>query len=98
VYGTLTTSGIPMQLVRLIKRIYVTSTAKRASKCLISFLRLKQRHILSPPLFNFPLNYTITKVQKNEEGLTPNGLHHLLAYGDVNLFGKNKNNTTAKSN
>jgi hypothetical protein len=41
-------------------------------------------------LFNFALEYAISKVQGNQVGLTLNGTHLLLAYAaDMNLLGDN---------
>ena len=39
-------------------------------------------------LFNFALEYTIRKVQVNQDGLKLNGTHQFLAYDDdVNILG-----------
>ena len=49
---------------------------------------LKQGDAFSPLLFNFVLEYTIRRVQANQDGLKLNGTHQDLAYGDdVNILG-----------
>jgi hypothetical protein len=51
---------------------------------------LKQGDALSPLIFNFALEYSIRKVQKNLMGLKLNGTHQFLAYvDDGNLPGDN---------
>ena len=49
---------------------------------------MKQGDALSPLLFNFDLEYTVRRVQVNQDDLKGNGTHHLLLYaGDVNILG-----------
>jgi len=43
---------------------------------------LKQGYALSPLLFNYVLQYTIRRVQVNQDGLNLNGKHQLLVYAD----------------
>jgi hypothetical protein len=51
---------------------------------------LKQGDALPPLLFNFALEYAISKVQENQVGMKVNGTHQLLAYAvDMDLLGDN---------
>ena len=92
-YNILIVFGIPMEVVRLIKMcLSETYSRVRAGENLSDMFPirngLKQEDVLSPLLFNFALDYVISRGQVHQDGLILNGTHQLLVYADdVNILG-----------
>ena len=92
-YDILTEFSITMKLVRLIKQcLNETYTRVRVDKYISDKFPikngLKRGDVLSPLFFNFALEYTIRKVEVNQDGLKLNCKHQLLFYADdVNIWG-----------
>ena len=60
---------------------------------------MKQGDALSPLLFKFALEYSIRKVQVNQDDLKLNGTHQLFVYAhDVNIMGGSVHTTRIKTN
>jgi hypothetical protein len=75
-YNILTEFGVPRKLAGLIKMClneqYSVYRLKVSDKFPIQY-GLKRGHALSPQLFNFALEYTIRRVQKNQKQLHLDG-------------------------
>ena len=83
--------GIPMKLERLIKMCLSETYSrvcigKHLSDVFPIKLGLKQGDALSPLHFNFVLDFTITRVQVNQDGMILNGTHQPLVYADDNIL------------
>ena len=94
-YNILIESGIPMKLVSLIKMCLNESYSRVwAGKHLSDMFPIrngfKPGEALPPLIFNFALEYAISRVQVNQGGLKLNGTHQLLVYvDDENILGGN---------
>ena len=102
-YNFLIEFGIPMKLVRLIKMCLTETYSRvRVGKNFSNMFPirngLKQGDAISPLLFNSALEYTIRRVQVNQDGLKLNGTHQLLVYADnVNILGGSVHNIKEKA-
>ena len=104
-YNFLIEFGVPVKLVNLIQLCLTEMYSRfRVGKNLSDVFPirncLKRGDALSPLLFNFVLDYSIRRVQVNQDGLKLNDTHQLLvSVGDVNILGRSlytiKKNTEA---
>ena len=102
-YNILIENGITMKLVRLIKlclnETYRTvKVGKHLSDMFPIKNGLKQVDGVLPLLVNFALEYAISRVEVNRDGLKLNGTNQLLVYGDgVNILGGHVHTTKKKT-
>jgi hypothetical protein len=73
---------------------YLRKNGNMRKQC-ISYFHLSDMFPISNGLlFNFAVEYTITRVQVNKDGLTLNGTCHLLVFvDDVNIWGGSVHST-----
>jgi hypothetical protein len=77
---------IPLKLVRLLK-MGLNETCSRVQVGKHSSDMFYIKNALSPLLFTFTLEYTIRRVQANQEGSKSNGTHQFSLYADdVNIL------------
>jgi hypothetical protein len=94
--------GVPMKLVRLIKMcLNETYSNVCIGKHLSESVPIQngiKRDALSPPLFNFALEYAIRKAQENQVGLKLSQTHQLLTFADDVYYLLSNNIDTIKKN
>jgi hypothetical protein len=91
-YNILIECVISMKVIVLIKMCLHETYSKYLSDAFLIKNGMKQRNVLLPFMFEFPLEHAIIKVQENQEVLELNLLDYLLIYADdVNLLSKNIN-------